>query len=192
MARCGPRAGCRRVPGVRAGGGERLQSADASHLRSSVTRPVGGQRRRQAIVGRAEPPAGGFLPRFPGMRATDSRAPWYSSLLAVALSLSLGLLAGCTSGSAVASPTTPTAYVATGASVANPGNTVAVVDTVTAKAQKPITTDTLPAALAVTPGGSDVLVANKGTDTVSEIDVASGTVVRQVTVGLEPDGVAVT
>ena len=112
-------------------------------------------------------------------------------LLALPLSLSWCLLAGCTSGSAVASPTTPTAYVATGASVANPGNTVAVVDTVTSKAQKPITTGTLPAALAVTPDGNDVLVANKGVDTVSEIDVASGTVVRQVTVGLEPDAVAV-
>ena len=95
-------------------------------------------------------------------------------------------------GSAAATPTTPTAYVATGASVANPGDTVAVVDTVTSRVQKPITTGTLPSALAVTPDGKDVLVANKGVDTVSEIDVATGTVVRQATVGVEPDAVAVT
>ena len=35
-------------------------------------------------------------------------------------------------------------------------------------------------------------MANKGDDTVSEIDVASGKVVRHATVGLEPDAVAVT
>jgi hypothetical protein len=46
------------------------------------------------------------------------------------LALSAGLLAGCASGSAAATPTTPTAYVVTGANVANPGDTVAVVDTV--------------------------------------------------------------
>ncbi len=129
--------------------------------------------------------------KVPDMGATDWRGRVCASLGALALALPLGLLAGCTSGSAVASPTTPTAYVATGASVANPGNTVAVVDTVTSKALKPITTGTLPAALAVTPDGDDILVANKGVDTVSEIDVASGTVVKQVTVGLEPDAVAV-
>jgi len=102
------------------------------------------------------------------------------------------LIAGCTSGSAAESPTTPTAYVATGASVANPGDTVAVVDTVTSKVQTPITTGTLPAALAVTPDGKDLLVANKGDDTVSSVDVASGKVVKTATVGLEPDAVAVT
>lgn len=100
-------------------------------------------------------------------------------------------LGGCTSGSAAATPTTPTAYVATGASVANPGDTVAVVDTATSHVQTPITTGTLPSALAVTPDGKDVLVANKGVDTVSEIDVATGRVVGRVTVGLEPDAVAV-
>ena len=44
--------------------------------------------------------------------------------------------------------------------IANPGQTVSVVDTATSKAQTPITTGTLPAALAVTPDGKDVLVAN--------------------------------
>jgi YVTN family beta-propeller protein len=106
-------------------------------------------------------------------------------VVAGALCLAAGLLSGCTSGSAAATPTTPTAYVATGASVANPGDTVAVVDTVTSRVQTPVITGTLPAALAVTPDGKDVVVANKGDDTVSEIDVASGKVVRQATVGLE-------
>ena len=91
---------------------------------------------------------------------------------------------GCTSGSAAATPTTPTAYVATGANVANPGDTVAVVDTVTSRvADADHHRAPCPPALAVTPDGPDVLVANKGEDTVSEIDVASGSVVGQATVG---------
>ena len=100
--------------------------------------------------------------------------------------------AACSSGSAVANPTSPTAYVANGANVANPGNTVAVVDTSTSTALAPITTGTLPSALAVTPDGKDLLVANKGVDQLTEVDVASGTVVKKITVGLEPDAVAVT
>ena len=120
-------------------------------------------------------------------RARDLRIPTVLGALVLC-----SLAAACGSDSAVGSPTVATAYVATGASVANPGNTVAVVDTSTSTALHPITTGTLPAALAVTPDGKDLLVANKGVDTLSEVDVASGDVVDQVTVGLEPDAVAVT
>src|ERR1039457_4115521 len=109
-----------------------------------------------------------------------------------ALTVSACGLAGCTSGSAAAAPATPTAYVSTGASVANPGNNVAVVDTVSSRLQTPISAGSLPAALAVTPDGKMVLAANKGVDTLSEIDVASGRVMKDATVGLEPDAVAVT
>ena len=90
------------------------------------------------------------------------------------------------------SPSTPTAYVATGANVANPGDTVSVVDLATSKVQAPVTVGTLPSALAVTPGGNDLLVAIKGQDQLVEIDTASGKIVGRVTVGLEPDAVAVT
>jgi YVTN family beta-propeller protein len=109
-----------------------------------------------------------------------------------ALALSACLLAGCTSGSAAATPTTPTAYVAIGAGVANPGTTVAVVNTVTSKPQTPVTSGTLPAALAVTADGKHVLIANRGEDSLIEVDVASGKVTKRVGVGLEPDAVAVT
>ena len=110
----------------------------------------------------------------PGTLNPSTRALWARWATGAVLTASAGLLAGCGSGSAAATPTTPTAYVATGASVANPGQTVPVVDTVTSKVQSPITTGTLPAAFAVTPDGKYVLVANRGVDTVTEIDVGSG------------------
>ena len=113
-------------------------------------------------------------------------------LLLSVLCVTAGLAAGCASGSAAVSPTTPTAYVVTGANVANPGDTVAVVNLSARKKQPPITVGTLPAAVAVTPNGQDVLVAVKGEDELSEIDVASGAVVGQAMVGVEPDAVAVT
>ncbi|MGH9079878.1 MAG: hypothetical protein ACRDYE_07380 [Acidimicrobiales bacterium] len=123
-------------------------------------------------------------------RAPDRPHRLTTTAMGVAL-LSTCLLTGCASGSAAASSTTPTAYVATGANVANPGDGVAVVDTVASKAQAPIITGTLPTGLGVTPNGREVLVTNKGEDTVAEIDVASGAVVARATVGLEPDAVAV-
>ncbi len=100
--------------------------------------------------------------------------------------------AACASGSGAVSPTTATAYVATGANVANPGNQVAVVDLATPRPLTPITVGTLPAAMAVTPDNRDVLVAVKAEDRLVEIDVDSGDVVGSTSVGLEPDAVAVT
>lgn len=125
-------------------------------------------------------------------RAARRSASWRGpTVLGLAL-VSSCLLSGCGSGSAAASSTTPTAYVATGANVVNPGDSVAVVDTAASRVQTPITTGTLPTGLGVTPDSRDVLVANKGDDTVAEIDVLSGAVVGHAIVGLEPDAVAVT
>ncbi len=100
--------------------------------------------------------------------------------------------AGCSTGSGAASEATPTAYVVTGANVANPLDTVAVADLASARAQQPLTVGTLPAAVAVTPDGQHALIAVKGEDELVEVDVASGKVTGSATVGLEPDAVAVT
>ena len=108
------------------------------------------------------------------------------------------LLTGCSSSvSSSASPAGSLAYVATGAGLADPGNSVVVVDTATKHVLDPIvtgpsTTATLPAAFAATPDGKDVLVAEKGANQLSVIDTATGKVTRHVSVGLEPDAVAVT
>src|SRR6218665_3765523 len=55
-----------------------------------------------------------------------------------------------------------------------------------------ITVGTTPAGVAVTPDGSTVYVTNRGSDSVSVIDTATGTVTKTITVGLRPFGVAVT
>lgn len=126
-----------------------------------------------------------------GTRPTSGHRTGRIRIAAAVAATSVGLLAGCSSGSSAASAARPTAYVANGANVAAPGTTVSVVNLSSASAQPPVTTGSLPAGLAVTPNGQDVLVANKGDDTLSEIDVNTGSVVHQVTVGLEPDAVAV-
>ena len=145
-----------------------------------------GRSLRQGLISRMAPRAAWRTPACPPSWVRHVTIP-----PAIGVLLGSCLLAGCGSGSAAASSTTPTAYVATGANVANPGNKVAVVDTLTSTAQTPITTGTLPSGLGVTPDGKYVLVANKGQDTVTEIDVASGAVVKSATVGLEPDAVTV-
>ena len=108
-----------------------------------------------------------------------------------ALAVGLGLAACGSTPSVTASPLAPTVYAAITSNVANPGRTVAVVDGLTARNLTPITTDSLPSGLAVTPDGRDLLVANKGADTLTEVDVRSGKGVRTIGVGLEPDAVAV-
>jgi YVTN family beta-propeller protein len=171
MAGCRIRAGRGMRPGLTDGPNE----ADAEHAgheaRAKRVRTIRGMNHGRSVV-----------------RSSGWRGP---AALGLAL-VSSCLLADCGSGSAAASSTTPTAYVVTGASVVNPGDSVAVVDTVASKAQTPITTGTLPTGLAVTPDGRNLLVANKGDDTVVEVDVGSGDVQKRATVGLEPDAVAVT
>ncbi len=109
------------------------------------------------------------------------------------------VLAACGS-SALAAPARGghVAYVATGAGLADPGNTLAVVDTADGAVLHPVmtgtrasTTASLPSSLAATTDGRDVLAADKGVDVLSVIDTATGTEVGRATVGLEPDAVAV-
>jgi YVTN family beta-propeller protein len=108
-------------------------------------------------------------------------------------------LAGC-GGGPVAAPSRSgeVAYVANGAGLAVPGNSLAVVDLATGTVLPPVTTGTrasttasLPSALAATPDGTRLLVADKGVDVLGVIDTATGKEVARVPVGLEPDAVAV-
>lgn len=133
-------------------------------------------------------PSGVALPT-----SSELRAP-VADLLRKGGALLLCALAVAACGSAsspAASPTGSTIYVANYTNVANPASTIAVVDGTTREVRTPITTASLPTAMALTPDGRDLLVANKGNDTLTEIDVRSGRVVRSITVGLEPDGVSI-
>ncbi len=131
-------------------------------------------------------------------RLTRSAARRGAAIVVVA-TLGAGLSA-CGS-SAVAAPARGghVAYVATGAGLADPGNTLAVVDTASGAVLHPVmtgtrasTTASLPTSLAATANGRDVLVADRGVDVLSVIDTATGAEVGLATVGLEPDAVAVT
>ena len=124
-----------------------------------------------------------------------SRHRWTTLRTALVAPLVLGLtaagLAGCTKES-VTPAQAPVAYVALGATVPNPGSTVAVINTVTGALGKPIAVGTLPSAVALLPGGKDLLVTVKADDQLVEVSTSTGKVVRRVGVGLEPDAVAVT
>ena len=126
---------------------------------------------------------------------TPSRHRWTTLRTALVAPLVLGLtaagLAGCTKES-VTPAQAPVAYVALGATVPNPGSTVAVINTVTGALGKPIAVGTLPSAVALLPGGKDLLVTVKADDQLVEVSTSTGKVVRRVGVGLEPDAVAVT
>ena len=65
-------------------------------------------------------------------------------------------------------------------------------DTATGDVGRPIVVGTLPAALALVPGGRSLLVAVKADDQLVEVSTATGKVEGTVGVGLEPDAVAVT
>ena len=109
----------------------------------------------------------------------------------LALGVTAAGLAGCTKES-VTPAQAPVAYVALGATVPNPGSTVAVINTATGALGKPIAVGTLPSAVALLPGGKDLLVTVKADDQLVEVSTSTGKVVRRVGVGLEPDAVAVT
>lgn len=83
------------------------------------------------------------------------------------------------------------AYVANLAGQADPGTTLAVVNTATSTALTPVTTGTLPSAMAATPNGESLLVVDKGQDQLVEVDTSTGHIVGRASVGLEPDAVAV-
>jgi YVTN family beta-propeller protein len=100
------------------------------------------------------------------------------------------VLAACSSpvGS---SPLRDVAWVTTGASVTLPGMDVTPVDLATRKQAAKVPVGSLPSALAYTAGDRGLLVATQGDDTLHEIDPATHEVTHSVTVGVEPDAVAV-
>lgn len=76
---------------------------------------------------------------------------------------------------------------------AQPGSAVARADLAGRHPDPPLrTTLSEPAALAAVPGTGDVVVVGTGDDQLVEISAATGRIVRRVTVGLQPDAVAVT
>lgn len=110
----------------------------------------------------------------------------------VAVAAAALLLAGCGSPGASAGTVRAggLAWVATHAFVSEPGSTLTPVDLAIHQVEPSVTTGSEPAAMAAAPGGR-VLVANKGDDTLSVVDGATGAVVSTIHVGLEPDAVAV-
>jgi YVTN family beta-propeller protein len=83
------------------------------------------------------------------------------------------------------------AWVTTGASVTLPGMDVTPVDLTTRRLGAKAPVGSLPAALAYTAGDRGLLVVTQGDDTLHEIDPATHDVIHAVTVGVEPQAVAV-
>jgi YVTN family beta-propeller protein len=111
-------------------------------------------------------------------------------LLPVALAAVVPALAAC------AAPVGSTsvrnvAWVATGASVTLPGMDVTPVTLTHRPIGAKVAVGSLPSALSYTADGKDLLVVTQGDDHLHEIDTATHQVLRTVTVGVEPDAVAV-
>ena len=83
------------------------------------------------------------------------------------------------------------AWVTTGASVTLPGMDVTPVDLATRRQAPKVPVGSLPSALAYTAGDRGLLVVSQGDDTLHEIDPATHDVIHSVTVGVEPQAVAV-
>ncbi|HSZ37493.1 MAG TPA: YncE family protein [Acidimicrobiales bacterium] len=83
------------------------------------------------------------------------------------------------------------AWVTTDASVTLPGMDVTPVDLAKDRREVKVPVGSLPSALAYTAGDRGLLVVTQGDDTLHEIDPATHDVIHSVTVGLEPDAVAV-
>jgi YVTN family beta-propeller protein len=72
-----------------------------------------------------------------------------------------------------------------------PGSTVARIDMTAERLEPAIHTGDLTSGLGTTPGGGDVLVCNRGANSLSIVDASSGRVVAAIQVGRSPDAVAV-
>jgi hyaluronoglucosaminidase len=89
------------------------------------------------------------------------------------------------------------AWVATGASVTDPGSAVTPVELASRTAEPKVHVGSLPAAASLpsamtfTKDNAALLVVTRGDDMVNEIDPATHRVIHKITVGLEPDAVAV-
>jgi hyaluronoglucosaminidase len=112
--------------------------------------------------------------------------------VAALLLAAAALLAGCSgTGGGASPPPGGLAWVATGASVTLPGTTITPVDLVTGQVEPGVHLGSLPSAMAFTKGGGALLAVTQGDDILHEIDPASRAVLRSVTVGEEPDAIAV-
>lgn len=83
------------------------------------------------------------------------------------------------------------AYVCNFGFESDPGSTITPVDLTGARADHRITTGSLPDAIASTPNGKYVLIADEGQDLLTIVNTSNGDVVARVATGLEPDAVAV-
>jgi YVTN family beta-propeller protein len=110
--------------------------------------------------------------------------------LALVLLALAPVLAAC-STPVGSSPQRNVAWVTTGASVTLPGMDVTPVDLATRKQAAKVPVGSLPSALAYTTGDHGLLVVTQGDDTLHEIVPATHEVTHSVTVGVEPDAVAV-
>jgi YVTN family beta-propeller protein len=112
-----------------------------------------------------------------------SRAVWARGFMALfAIVLAMGLaLAACPAEAA------PFAYVTIDFDF-----TVSVIDTATNTVVATVPVGSDPFAVAVTPDGTHVYVANNGSNNVSVIRTATNTVVKTIPVGNNPVGVAIT
>ena len=82
-------------------------------------------------------------------------------------------------------PTGTRAFVTSSESV---GGSLRVIDTVTYSVIANIPTGNGPRAVAVTPNGSHVFVADYGADTITQIDAVNNKVLRTIKVGVKPEG----
>jgi hypothetical protein len=112
--------------------------------------------------------------------------------VAVALTMAVlaPVLAAC-SNPVGSSAATDVAWVATGASVTEPGTGVTPVHLGRRHIGAQVPVGILPSALAYTAGDAGLLVVTQGDDTLHEIDPITHDVMHSVGVGVEPDAVAV-
>ncbi|HVT42681.1 MAG TPA: hypothetical protein VHD39_06825, partial [Acidimicrobiales bacterium] len=115
---------------------------------------------------------------------------WRRGVLGLLLVALVPVLASCSKPVGSAS-VQDVAWVATGASVTLPGQTVTPVTLGASRVGAPVTVGSLPSALAYTAHDTGLLVVTQGDDTLHEIDPVTHDVVHTAGVGVEPDAVAV-
>ena len=111
------------------------------------------------------------------------------AVVALTIAALTPMLAACSNPGSAA--TSDVAWVTTGASVTDPGIAVTPVDLDNHHAEDHVPLGSLPSALAYTAGDAGLLVVTRGDDTLHEIDPATHDVMHNVSVGVEPNAVAV-
>jgi DNA-binding beta-propeller fold protein YncE len=97
---------------------------------------------------------------------------------------------GPAAGSGAPAPT-DVAWVATGASVTQPGSSLTPVNLATGRPEAGVHVGSLPSALAFTPGDKTLLVLSQGDDTLHAVNPVTHALTHAVTTGVEPDALAV-